>query len=210
MTVGSIAEYARYRLSRGLSGGSQGGVTKAILNGRIRSSKDPITNRVTIEFEQADIDWTGNSSPSMMRSGIAGGKARTASNTERMEAKVQEATGQRTSDKGDFNQSRSNREFYDSELARLKFEEKNRSLIPVETVKKLLYAAGRVIRAGHEDIVSQLAPDCASETSIEAVEKMLKKALEDLDNRLADTIAGLNEKIGADEEEESEENEDAR
>ena len=63
-----------------------------------------------------------------------------------------------------------------------------------------MYAAGRIVRAGHDEIVAQLAPDCASETNIEAVERILKKALDDLDNRLADKIAKLDQELSGIEE----------
>jgi prefoldin subunit 5 len=60
-----------------------------------------------------------------------------------------------------------------------------------------MFEAGRIIRAGHEDIVSQLAPDLAAETSINAVERILKTRLERLDSDLADRIEKLDELFDA-------------
>lgn len=173
------AEYARHRKECGLDGGSHQAVQKAINVGRISYVQDS----KLIDPEEADRDWAQNTEPRP--------KADTASKSKGAPA-------------DDYNISRGRREFYESELSRLKVEEKRGKLIPVDVVRKVLYEAARIIRAGHEDIVSQLAPDLASETNIAATERILKTRFDRLDTDLAARVENLDESLitGSQEEEE--------
>ena len=207
--TGSQAAYARHRKELGLIGGSGASVVYALREGRIAYSD---ADKKLIDFEQADIDWAKNTSPAAQAVGQRGGQGRAEQIQKKGPARkpfpvpptaaapVPSIDEPPIPNKGDYNQSRAAKEYYEAELSRLKFEEKEGKLIPVETVKRVMYAAGRIVRAGHDEIVAQLAPDCASETNIEAVERILKKALDDLDNRLADKIAKLDQELSGIEE----------
>lgn len=174
------SEYARHRKNKGLPGGSAPAVTYACQQGRITHAEG------MIDPEVADREWAANTSPSLSRHGVKAGNARA-------EKAAQDVRGETPRpDAHDANKSRAAKDYYDAELARLRFEEKEGKLIPATVVSKVLYEAGRIIRVGHDDIVSQLAPDLASTTDISKVEAVLKRALDALDNMLADRIASLN------------------
>ena len=194
MPLMNKAQYARHRKELNLPGGSAPAVTYAVRDGRIRCD-----NEGMIDVEQADKDWAANTSQIASVSGVKAGAARAAqrkneaprplaqSNVEEMPAPQPSRT--------DLNTSRAAKEYYEAELSRLKFEEKEGTLIPATLVRKVLYEAGRIIRAGHDDIVAQLAPELASETVIDAVERLLKTGLDRLDNQFADKIQHLEESL---------------
>lgn len=203
--TGNQSAYAKHRKELGLTGGSPPAVVYALREGRITYCD---VDKKLIDFEASDADWAKNTSPAAQAVGKRGGEGRAKQIAERGPARKPFPEGYVTPEqsgpsidepplpnKGDYNQSRAAKEYYEAELSRLKFEEKEGKLIPVETVKRVMYAAGRIVRAGHDEIVAQLAPDCASETNIEKVERILKKALDDLDNRLADKVAKLEQEL---------------
>ena len=204
------ADYAKHRRETGLPGGSPPAVTYAVRDGRIT-----ITPEGLIDSDQADRQWAANTDPRSQASGIKAGAARAAQRrTEAGKSKPERnevpPAGDRdnltgslrgsehyptsqppTPDRNDLNKSRAAKEYYEAELARLKYEEKQGVLIPATAVRKVLYEAGRIIRAGHDEIVAQLSPDLASETNLDAVERVLKLGLDKLDNDLADKIVNL-------------------
>lgn len=187
MPLVTKSAYAKHRKEQGLPGGSPAAVHYAIQDGRIK------VTRGKIELDQADLDWAKNTSQAACAAGIKGGAGRAAQRKEeppKVRPKVSSAPLPQPAI-ADLNTSKANKEFYESELSRLKFEEKEGTLIPASVVRKVLYEAGRIVRAGHDDIVSQLAPDLASETAISLVERILKKALDALDNTLAERIVNL-------------------
>lgn len=188
------ANYAKHRRENGLPGGSPPAVHYAIRDGRIT-----VNQLGLIDSEVADKQWAANTSPVMQAAGVKAGAARAAQRRKQPEQEVDAKLLEMppTPERNDINKSRASREFYEAELARLKFEEKEATLIPVDTVRSLLYDAGRVIRAGHEDLVAQLAPDLASETDITRVEGLLKAALEKLDNDFADKIESFNDSVAS-------------
>ena len=177
MPLMTKAGYAEHRKALNLAGGSAPGVLLAVKSGRI--SQVLYGNKYLIDSEQADKDWEANTKN--MRPGAGAKKEDPA-------PKVDHAGR-------DYNESRAVKEYYESELSRLKYEEKQGTLIPAEVVKKVLYAAGRVIRAGHSDIVAQLAPVVASTMDIPTVEAHLKKALDKISNEFADHIDRLGEEL---------------
>lgn len=209
MSLMTKADYARHRRENKLPGGSPPSVHYAIRDGRITIQQNGLIDSV-----EADRQWLENTDPRASYTGVKAGAARAEqrkavgkSNTERNEVPLagdrdNSAGALRGSeyhlpsqppqaDRGDIAQSRAAKEYYDAELARLKFEEKEGKLIPANTVRKVLYEAGRIVRAGHDEIVAQMAPEVASETELAAVERILKLALDKLDNDLADKIANL-------------------
>jgi hypothetical protein len=189
------ANYAKHRRENGLPGGSPPAVHYAIQDGRITISQEGL-----IDSEVADKQWAANTNPKFQEAGVKAGAARTkqrrAASKEVAEVPPNLLQMPPTADRNDLNKSRASREFYESELARLKFEEKQHLLIPVETVRRVMYEAGRVIRAGHDDLVAQLSPDLATETDLSRTEIMLKSALERLDNDFADKILAFNDTLG--------------
>ncbi len=179
MQLLSQTQYAAHRKEKGLDG-----VTVRAVFAAIKSKRISFTTPGRIDPEQADKDWAANTNPS------AGMKHPPGTNTKKDFPKPGAAGG-----KEGYAQYRTKKEFYESELARLKVARITGELIPAEVVKKVLYECGRIIRAGHEDIVSQLAPDLAAETNIAAIEKVLKTRLDRLDSDLADRIEKLDETL---------------
>lgn len=172
----TMTAYSRHRMEKGLRGKSVSAVHQAISNHRISLGPDGL-----LDSDEADAEWERNTNH-IVGGGITGGSI--------LAGKTPEL-----SDKSDYNASKTAREFYEANLAKLKFEEKKGQLIPVGTVKKVLYEAGRVIRAGHENLIAQLAPDLAAETRIPFVEKTLKTALNDLDTRLSEKIRNIEDLV---------------
>lgn len=188
------SDYAKHRRETGLPGGSPPAVHYAIRDGRITISKEGL-----IDSDIADSQWAANTNPKFQASGAKAGAAR--AEQRRVEkARMDEPSNllsmPPTPERNDINKSRASKEYYEAELSRLKFEEKQATLIPADTVRMVMYEAGRVIRAGHDDLVAQLSPDLSSETDLAKVEQMLKTAFERLDNEFADKIVAFNEKIG--------------
>lgn len=183
MPLVTRSAYANYRKGKGLPGTSTRAVLSAIECGRITTDRGGL-----IDVQKADVEWEMFTQPSIQdhTNQYRLMKEREAKKlTEEAQAKYPDAI----IDFGvDYNKSRARREFFDSELARLKYEEKNLKLIEAVRVKKLLFEAAKIIRVGHEDVVSQLAPDLAAETHIGLIERLLKKGLDALDNALADKI----------------------
>lgn len=206
----SRGQYAAHRKKLGLPGNSTACVTMALQKGRITLVQDgSLWGKINPDI--ADREWAANTSPGAQRAGVLGGAVRayqieTTGEHPKLVAKERLKTGQTRSEESvprmeDYAASRAAKEYYDAELARLKFEEKEKILVASSVVTKLLYEAGRIIRSGHDSIVCQLAPALASETDILAVEKRLKVALLELDEELADKIANLQESfIGGDDE----------
>src|SRR5690242_18151759 len=198
MPLMSKSQYAKHRRESGLPGGSPPAVTYAIRDGRI--TIDPNTD--LIDSEVADRQWAENTSPAAQNAGVTAGIARALQIQTNPETRKQKgshnSTGRPVKDplsRDDFAKARASKEFYEAELARLKFEEKKGLLIPARLVKKVLYEAGRLIRNGHEALIVKIAPDLSSETSIESVERILKRELDELDNRLADKVAKLDDEL---------------
>lgn len=178
MALLTQTEYARHRKERGLDGGTGPAVRKAVETNRI--AYEPGKGNL-IDPDKADKAWFENTEPRPPRAEGIGKPGR--------------KKGTKNGEGEDYNESRSKREFYESELSRLKFEEKSGKLIPADSVRKVAYEIARIIRAGHEDIVSQLAPDLASETDIGAVERILKARLNKLDADFAARIKRLDEQF---------------
>lgn len=193
MPLMTKANYAKHRRESGLAGGSAPAVHYAIRDGRITVNPDGL-----IDAAQADREWVNNTNPASQASGVRAGAARAAQRKQQASPSLTPPEGASTND---YNKSRASKEFYESELARLKFAERDGSLIPATVVKKILYEAGRIIRTGHEDIVAQLAPDLSTELDLNAVERLLKRSLMDLDNALAERILDLENTLLTDESE---------
>ncbi|BCM83580.1 hypothetical protein [Methylobacterium indicum] len=66
----SIREYARQRKARGLVGGSDAAVRKAIRDGRLHGA---VNGDGTIDVAKADSLWLGNTNPALQRDGAAVG-----------------------------------------------------------------------------------------------------------------------------------------
>ncbi len=184
MPLLSQTEYARYRKERGYEGTSQEAVRKAIETGRISYAPDT----KLIDPEVADKSWRKNTEP----------RPKGASKPFTRRKKKSDETAPAETD---YNVSRAKREWYDSELARLKVEEKRGMLISAGVVRKVLYEAGRIVGGGLDNIVSQLAPDLASETSIALVERILKMAFDKLRTEMADRVEKLDELLTGEEDE---------
>lgn len=192
MALLTQTEYAASRKERGLTGWTASAVSHAIAEGRIK----PITvgKRQLIDSDQADIDWANNT---QMNKPKAPRGTQQPVPIRAEETPIQAAADSQPAPSApqDYATSRANKEYYESELARLKVEEKSGKLIPSSTVKRVLFEAGKVIRVGHEEIVAQLAPTLASEIRIPEVENLLRKALAEVDTRLANQIERLDQDL---------------
>lgn len=201
MPLMSKYEYSQHRRATGLPGGSPPAVTYAIRDGRI--TIDPHTK--LIDSEVADRQWAENTSPAAQMSGVKAGAVRAAYFRDKAAGVEKEPVVARlvatskpvlpAESKEDFAKSRASKEFYEAGLAQLKYEEKKGLLIPASVVKKVLFEAGLIVRSGHDDLVAQLAPELASAVEIQEVERLLKQALNAVDNLLADRVANLDEAL---------------
>jgi hypothetical protein len=107
------AEYARHRKETGLDGGTLQAVREAIATGRI-TCESPESK--LINPDAADRAWLANTDPTR-KPAKAGDAARPVKKSKSPEPP-------------DFQTSKANHEFFDSELARLKFEKEQGKLIP--------------------------------------------------------------------------------
>lgn len=193
MPLMSKSQYAKHRRENGLPGGSPPAVTYAIRDGRI--TINPKTD--LIDSEVADRQWAENTSPAAQNAGVTAGIARAEQIRNHPETRKPKG-GRPIKDpisRDDFAKARASKEFYEAELARLKFEEKQGTLLSAKLVKKVLYEAGRLIRNGHEALIIKIAPDLSAESQISEVERILKRELDELDNHLADKVAKLDDDL---------------
>jgi len=82
--------------------------------------------------------------------------------------------------------SKAKREAFMAELARLEYEQKAGSLVPIEDVKKQAFKMARIVRDSLLNIPDRLAAELAAETNQFRVHtrltEELRKALEELGN----------------------------
>jgi hypothetical protein len=165
-------------------------VSAAIRSGRL---KNCLTGDGKIDLEVADAEWASNTNAEMSwrasnraDSYQQPGNASTFAGATSTSQAAPTPAGPGAAP--NFNESRAWKEFYDSQRAKLKYEETLGALAPMPEVKNFLYSCGQVVKQGHASLIVQLAPQIASMTSITAVEKLLKREFERIDNDLADKI----------------------
>jgi hypothetical protein len=97
----------------------------------------------------------------------------------------------------DYLRSRAKREFHEAEISQIKAQTLRGKLIDVDTVRKVLFAAGRAFRAALEDVTNQLSPDLAAESDIGRTERILKTRFDRLLNEMTARIEKQDESLFA-------------
>ena len=171
MSLLGINAYAEHRKEKGLSGGSRGAVQKAIKAGRIKATADG-----KIDPAKADRDWETKTDPGRQRQQRP--KQPTKKAAPEPEPKEPASEGERPeADPGDYWKSRAAREYWESELSRLKAERERGSQIVAADAER---AWGGMIVAARTKalfIPGQLARKIALETDPVICEEILKDAM---------------------------------
>lgn len=168
MPIVSAKEYAKLR------GISQASVSQAIAEGKLPTAAVKVGRGWQIDVDRADQEWRDNTNPAMGAPTHAVPKGHSVDEEHK-------PTGTET-----LAASKAKREAFMAELARLEYEQKAGSLVPVDDVKKEAFKLARIVRDSLLNIPDRLAAELAAETNQFRVHKRLteelRKALEELGN----------------------------
>lgn len=147
----SNSAYARHR------GVSEAAVRKAIKQGRISQTEDG-----KIDLTIADQEWEQNSDPAQVKS-----------------LPIKHGTGNKDLARigESYQKSRTLREAYNAQLAKLQFERESGKLIEVEEVKIAAYNAARITRDRLLMLPKKVAPLILGKTDLKNIEEMIKRHL---------------------------------
>jgi hypothetical protein len=176
----SIRSYAAHRKSNGLPGGTHGAVRKAIEAGRIAL----IGGKV--DADQADQDWASKTDPAKQRGDAPRRQpaAETpAGDRHKAETPVDEPE---SGDANNYQQSRAAREFWESELSRLKAEREKGNLISRESAEKAWGGMVVSTRTKALYLPSQLASKLAAESDPITCQEILQDAVHKLLSELSE------------------------
>jgi hypothetical protein len=186
----SIRAYAVHRKTNGLPGGTHGAVRKAIETGRVK------TVGGKIDPEQADADWTRKTDPGKQRGGesrnpVEAPMAAAAGESADPRRRVAAGDVERPDDPpsgqiDDYQRSRAAKEYWESELSRLKAEREAGNLISRESAEKAWGGMVVSTRTKALYLPSQLASRLASESDPITCEEILKDAVHKLLSELSE------------------------
>jgi hypothetical protein len=174
----SFAEYARHRKV------TKAAVSLAVKRGKISVETDSIGTHY-IDPEKADREWTESTNPALAfgptnrkNSRKEGAEPVAPPDQEEppaSEPEVEPETGPQTDATGptvrkvagprNYNTARAEREHYNAELARLKFEEQAGKLIAADKVRDEAFQAARYVRDSLLAIPDRVAGELAGETN---------------------------------------------
>lgn len=172
----SRSAYARHRQALGLPGATHTAVARAIAAGRILLEPDG-----TIDPAEADAAWAARSDPAKQRHAASPGPASSSSGPE----------APPTSAGPSYAQSRAIREAYAARLAKLDYEERLGTLVPVAKVRLAWFQTLRALRARLLGLPARLAPLLAAETVTARAGALLEAELHALLEEAAEEVAGL-------------------
>lgn len=165
---GLASHYAKHR------GVTKAAVTRAVKEGRIVSCGKDEKGRDLYDFEQCDIDWAHNRSPS-----TRGGK--------RVDVHDVPVPDREGVDKSmTFNEARTKREQYQAELARLEYEEKLGTLVDVEKMRQEAFKLARTARDNLLNIPDRVAPLILGAEDLHTIRKVLLEEIHKVCEALAD------------------------
>lgn len=164
----SVKDYASHR------GVSIESVYQALRAGRISSTTEPGKRTKKIDPALADKEWDENSDPSS----TIGGNALKSKVSKH--CPVEEDPEEYIDDIDGVPKlavSKRRKEYYNAEIARLRFEEQDGRLIDADQAKKEYFRVGRIIRESMFNIPDRIAPELASETDPHKVSVVLTTAI---------------------------------
>jgi phage terminase Nu1 subunit (DNA packaging protein) len=153
-----FVEYSKY------SGKSQSSISQAIRMGKLTVFKDSDGKRY-LDSELADAEFAGNTDPAMIR-----GKA--------LAEQVDEE--QAAAQKGhpiSYATSRAEKERFNAELARLKFEEQSGKLIDAAEVQDQAFKLGRTVRDQLLSLPDRVAAELAGEDNAFKIHQRLTEEI---------------------------------
>lgn len=169
----SIRAYAQHRKDRGLTGATHGAVRKAIESGRVKPSADG-----KIDPEKADRDWEAKTDPGRQRQSRQKQPQKKAAPPTEPKHSDPEVEGETpAADPNDYWKSRAAREYWESELSRLKAERERGNLIDAKDAERAWGGMVGAARAKALCLPGQLARKIALETDPVICEEMLKDAM---------------------------------
>lgn len=168
MAIVSAAQYAKLR------GISAAAVSQAITAGKLPTAAVKKGQGYQIDVEVADREWVENTAPGMGSPTHAQPKGFNSGDDVK-------PIGSET-----LAASKAKREAFLAELARLEYEQKAGTLVPIEDVQKEAFRIARIVRDNMLNIADRLAAELAAETNQFRVHtrltEELRKALEELGN----------------------------
>lgn len=180
MATVSAAEYAKLRNV------TRQAVSKAIAEGKLPTAAVKKGSRVLIDVEAADREWVENTNPAMGAPHHSTPKGHNLPDELKPIGFNIEVGGDALRPIGteSLAVSKAKREAFMAELARLEYEQKAGTLVPIEDVKKEAFKTARIVRDSILNIADRLAAELAAEPNQFRVHtrltEELRKALEEL------------------------------
>jgi hypothetical protein len=207
-------EYARYRKAKGLRGGTVRAVQKALASGRIVAGAD---GRIDADAADAawaantDVALQRGPSPAGVATPpevlpIFEGVVETAPSTlsrrpewdvpfppmpERAAVNANASTETALAsvvDLGLYQRSKAEREYAEAQMALDKLAESRKELLPAGDVQKAFAQMGKMYAQGRESVPTQLAPQLVGLTDLAEIERRVRKAFREADQRIANEI----------------------
>jgi hypothetical protein len=211
----TIAEYARHRKALGLVGGSYQAVSYAVSSGRI-----PISAQGLIDAAQADEAWKLNTQPFTGKRGV--GRPKGTGKNQKAKAAAEKgdqapqppakSKGRDYVERGElppvmkdndvasaqlYNRSRAQKEAYLARIAKLEYEEKSGSLVPVDRVGKVMFATGRAFRTKMTALASSLASTLVGMDDEHEIRAVLDREFRTILSEMAADLGKVVEKADA-------------
>lgn len=142
----SVRAYAAHRKQRGLAGGTNWAVTKALRDGRIKRNREG-----RIDPKQADAAWAANSDPAR----VPGGNGASSATGSLLAQKIA-------------------KEELEVQLRRIKIERESGRAVPLDELRPRLFEIVRELRDALLDIGTRIAPDVLSLEDLRAVADLIE------------------------------------
>ncbi len=177
MTVRKLPRVISLRKFSEMIGCVEGTVRAAIKEGKITDSvvKDKNGRNKGIDWRKGQLEWAknytvGNNTTSTVETSLAG---------------IPTGVGE---DIGDISESRKRTEHYKAELARIELEEKTMILVPVDEVRKQLFAFATEIRIKFQNIPDVCLDEIMSIDDRNEAYSVLSKAIDHALNEMTEVV----------------------
>jgi hypothetical protein len=201
-------EYGRHRKANGLKGGTVRAVQKALASGRIVAGPDG-----RIDPEDADRRWAANTDQALQRGPVAPAES-AASTVPILDGVVETAPAALSRrpewdtpfppmparmdaaatpvanvvDLGTYQRAKAQREYAEAEMAMDELAKRRGKLLDAGVVPKTFAAMGRMYAQGRESLPAGLAPQLVGLTDLAEIERRVRAALRDADQRIANEV----------------------
>jgi hypothetical protein len=165
----SIRAYAEHRRARGLRGGTNAAIQKALHSGRIRPNAHG-----KIDPQQADLAWAQATAPVPTDQVEVDTHE---SGDSRVQSGQQAGEGGGNPDRATYARSRAVRETYDARLRQMDYETRAGRLVKADAVKLAAFQCARSLRDRMLGIPARVAGALAEETDPHTVEQKLLEAI---------------------------------